>query len=339
MKAELCKGMIKMILTTEQLKEITLGALDIYTDENGDLCFKRFTDKQTEFYLKDHKDHVIRSKNTTGIRLAFYTDASALTLSYKMLRGLMANWFQFDITCDKAMIAHEHIVTEDDHCEGTFTTTLPEGEHLITIHFSNLCIFKLSGLELVNATFVRPHTPKGPKILFLGDSITHGATVDYPSLTYSARITAMTDAITLNQGVGGDIFRPGIIDPDISFDPEIVTIAFGTNDWSGARDNPTLRLARANKYFSEVQSAFPSAKIVYISPIWRNLTEEEYATFLPARKEFEALAKEKGIDVVDGFTLVPHLLPFYADGLHPNALGDSLYAENLAVALKKLGVI
>ncbi len=108
---------------------------------------------------------------------------------------------------------------------------------------------------------------------------------------------------------------------------------------SGARDNPSLRLSRASDYFDKIKKAFPQAKIVYIFPTRRKLTDEENATFLPARKEFEALAREKGIYVIDGFTLVPHLDEFYADGLHPNPLGFSLYAENLASELKKLEII
>ncbi len=335
-----------MILTFDQIKSITLGALDVIKNENGEVSFKRFTDKQLEYYIQNSEQvyneqyyHHHRARNTVGVRFSFYTDATALNIGYKMLRGVTSNWFQLDLICDGAMISHTDIKTGDTCYSGTLSLSLPEGEHHITVHLPNMAIFSLTSLELEGASLMRAHTPTGPKILFLGDSITHGAFSPYPSLSYTARLTAMLDADALNQGIGGDIFRPGVIDKDLPFDPDIITIAFGTNDWSVARDNPSLRLSRADAYFDNLKKSFPAAKIVYISPTWRKLNSEEYSTFLPARKEFEALAKEKGISVIDGFTLVPQLDEFYADGLHPNPLGFSLYAENLASKLKKLGII
>ncbi len=330
----------KMILTYSQIKEITVGALDVIQDENGKITFKRFTEEQSEYYRTHNEGYHLRSKANSGIRFSFTTDASSLSIDYEMIRGSSANWFQLDIVCDGAIIKHIDTRTEEDHCEGTLECPLPEGEHLINVHLPNLAIFVLKKLELTDAGVLAPYTPKGPKILFLGDSITYGASSFYPSLSYTARLTAMTDALTLNQGIGGEIFRADILDPKLPFDPDIITIAFGTNDWSCARNNPELRISRADAYFKKLKSIFPNAKIVYISPLWRGLSEEEYLTFLPARKEFEALARSLDITVVDGLTLVPHLPEFFQDKhLHPNENGFSLYAENLAVALRKSGII
>ncbi|MBE6606948.1 MAG: SGNH/GDSL hydrolase family protein [Ruminococcaceae bacterium] len=329
-----------MILSYSQIKEITLGALDVVQGENGSITFKRFTDEQAEYYRTHNEGYFLRSKSNSGIRLAFVTDASSLSIDYEILRGSSANWFQLDIVCDGAIIKHLDVRVPEDHCEGTFECALPEGEHTINVHLPNLAIFVLKKFYLAGANVFTPYTPKGPKILFLGDSITYGASSFYPSLCYTARLTAMTDATTLNQGIGGEIFRADILDPKLPFEPDIITIAFGTNDWSCARNNPELRISRADAYWKKLKSIFPNAKIVYISPLWRGLSEEENLTFLPARKEFEALARSLGITVVDGFTLVPHLSEFYQDKtLHPNESGFSLYAENLAVAFKKSGIL
>ena len=329
-----------MILTYSQIKEITVGALEFLQDENGDIIFKRFTDKQSEYYRTHNESYYLRSKANSGIRFAFTTDAESISIDYAMIRASSANWFQLDIVCDGALIKHLDIRTDSDRCEGNLECPLPCGEHLITVHLPNLATFVLKKLEFAGANILSPYKPKGPNILYLGDSITYGASSFYPSLSYTARLTAMTDALTLNQGIGGEIFRADILDSKLPFDPDIITIAFGTNDWSCARNNPELRISRADAYFKKLKSIFPNAKIVYISPLWRGLSEEENLTFLPARKEFEALARSLDITVVDGFTLVPHLPEFYQDKhLHPNESGFSLYAENLAVALKKLGIL
>ncbi|MBP3334149.1 MAG: SGNH/GDSL hydrolase family protein [Clostridia bacterium] len=329
-----------MTLTYSQIKDITIGALEILQDENGDVTFKRFTDKQSEYYRTHNEGYYLRSKANSGIRFAFTTDAESISIDYAMIRASSANWFQLDILCDGALIKHLDTRTDSDRCEGTLECPLPCGEHLITVHLPNLATFVLKKLELAGASILAPHKPKGPSILYLGDSITYGASSFYPSLTYTARLTAMTDANTLNQGIGGEIFRADILDEDLPFTPDIITIAFGTNDWSCARKDPELRISRADAYLKKLKGIFPNAKIVYISPLWRGLAEEDYLTFLPARREFEDLARSYGITVVDGLTLVPHLSEFFQDKtLHPNENGFSLYAENLAVALKKSGII
>ncbi len=329
-----------MILNYMQIKDVTLGALDVVREENGDISFKRLTDKQLECYRTHNEAHYHRAHDTAGVRLSFYTDASSVKIDYEMKRGIRPVFFHIDVVCDGAIIEHTRVAAEGNQCEGTLIASLPEGKHLVTVHLPNKSMLILRSFELENAEIFEPYTPKGPKILFLGDSITHGAFTSYPSLTYTARLTAMTDAIAINQGIGADVFRPDIIDPEIPFDPDVITIAFGTNDWSSARNNPDLRNSHANDYFDNVKKAFPRAKIVYISPIWRKLTDEENVSFMEARRQFEEIARSKEISVIDGFTLVPHLSEFYWDkNLHPNDLGFSLYAENLAVALKKLGIV
>ena len=42
------------------------------------------------------------------------------------------------------------------------------------------------------------------------------------------------------------------------------------------------------------------------------------------------------VDVVDGFSLVPHPAQFFMDGTHPTELGMTYYAENLMAAIRKL---
>lgn len=43
------------------------------------------------------------------------------------------------------------------------------------------------------------------------------------------------------------------------------------------------------------------------------------------------------VQVVDGFTLVPHLKEYYLDNLHPNCLGEENYGRNLVEVIRRLG--
>ncbi len=330
-----------MILSYEQIKNFTLGALSVVEDENsGQITFSRFSEKQLDFYRKNFEGYYLRAQNSAGVRLSFHTDASSLTLDYKMSLGSSENDFHIDVVCDSAIIKNEAVITDRNFCEGSLHCPLPSGEHHVSVHFPLRSLFFLKKFELSGETFVTQHKPKGPKILFLGDSITHGAFTPYPSLSYSSRLTQMLDADAINQAIGGEIFREGIIDGDINFEPDVITVAFGTNDWSCAKDDPMLRLDRAEKCLTKLKNSFPNAHIVYISPIWRGVLPEEQLSFDISCAGFKALAMSLDIDVIDGYTLVPHLPEFFRDKtLHPNELGFSLYAENLAVTLKKLGAL
>lgn len=47
-----------------------------------------------------------------------------------------------------------------------------------------------------------------------------------------------------------------------------------------------------------------------------------------------SLYEARGIRVIDGLSLVPNRREFFADAVHPNALGFSMYAENLLRAIE-----
>ncbi len=50
-----------------------------------------------------------------------------------------------------------------------------------------------------------------------------------------------------------------------------ITVAYGTNDWSGTSYAQITTEVPA--YFSKLRELYPRAKIVYISPIWRGDTD------------------------------------------------------------------
>jgi lysophospholipase L1-like esterase len=151
------------------------------------------------------------------------------------------------------------------------------------------------------------------------------------------------DAEILDQAIGGEIFDKKILDAALPFDPDLITVAYGTNDWA-VQPNQETFLTAAEAFFERIKEIYPDKKIVYISPIWRGDYQRPYGTqdtavglFDTSVKELQALAKENSLFVVDGIPLTPHISDFFADQiLHPNDLGFGFYAENLLRELQKL---
>ena len=184
------------------------------------------------------------------------------------------------------------------------------------------------------------------KILCLGDSITQGYDAYHSSLSYVNRISEALDADILDQAVGGEIFDQKILDEELPFDPDLITVAYGTNDWA-VQPNKETFLTAAEAFFKRIKEIYPDKKIVYISPIWRGDYQRPFGNqdtqvgaFDESVKALQALAKEYGLFVVEGIPLTPHISDFFADQiLHPNDLGFGFYAENLLQALRAENII
>ena len=121
------------------------------------------------------------------------------------------------------------------------------------------------------------------------------------------------------------------------FEPDYITVAYGTNDYFTSASLDALETS-CKAYFDRVQQLYGGKKIFYISPLWRadgdmvrragNLNE--------CREVLIRQSQEHGFIHVDGYTLVPHSPFYFNDGfLHPNDLGFSLYSENLTKFLMK----
>lgn len=145
----------------------------------------------------------------------------------------------------------------------------------------------------------------------------------------------MLNADSIIHGIGGGYYHESIVD-SIDFDPDTVVLAFGTNDFGHYDTYDELRY-HASAFFSLITKEYGKKEIFAISPTWRGRSvEKPMGTFVGARKILIEEIERAGIRHIDGMTLLPHLPEYFADEwLHPNALGFSIYAENLIRAMNK----
>jgi hypothetical protein len=136
----------------------------------------------------------------------------------------------------------------------------------------------------------------------------------------------------LNQGVGGHIFDPLSLDRDIPLHPDLITVAYGTNDWGRCGSLADFRGPMEN-YLHELRDIFPEATIFVITPIWRrDMGEAKPAGgFIEIGKSIrDVCSRLPSVHVVDGLELVPHFSSFFGDGrVHPTDEGFLHYSLNL----------
>lgn len=322
------KGIGLMNLTLKQLEMITHGATCLEEREGG-IYFWRMTPEQIQYYVDLQDEPLVRgAKQSAGVRLAFLTDSKTLSFSAALWPDHSGIFGGFDVYENGVMI--EHVKTEG-LSEWNAEVTLSAGESAVEIYFPWSKGVMLTSLCIDDGASLKPYR-RSRKLLAFGDSITHGATAQYPSLTYVQRLARMLDADLENRGVGGDVFTSAIAALEPCHDPDIVTVAYGTNDWSWRtgerfdRECPATLEVLAKKY--------ANAKIFVITPIWRKDWDRDAMsgkTFRDICREIRAYAEAyPNVTVIDAWNFVPHLSAFFADGqLHPNDLGMGIYAERL----------
>ncbi len=320
-----------MKLTLEQLKTITRGAVSV-AEQEGQFRFFRFTEAQQKAYeTTSPNDFYRKSFATAGVRLYFRTNSTKLAFDYKFGYGSSREYAYFDLYVNGAL--EKHFGSEGNACRGgSILLTFPQGEKTLELYFPWSRSATLSNIELDDdATFeglTRTHT-----MISFGDSITHGYDATYPSLSYASQLAQNLDAEQLNKGIGGDIFFPALLDERDPVDPDYITVAYGTNDWSKCPRE--VFESNCTEFYTRLSAMYPNAKIFAIAPIWRGDGFRKVCGFgSPVTNVYPMIAEIcrdlPNVVVINPYNFVPHRPEFFADlRLHPNDIGFGLYAKGV----------
>lgn len=323
-----------MDLTFNDIRGIVHGASYVEEQENS-IRFYRFTKAQQNMYFQANpEDFYKKTFATAGVRLCFTTNSAYVRLHYRMTKASSRNFGWFDLYENGVLVAHfGGDITEP--LEGSEEILLSAGEKKVELYFPWSAAGEILSMELEDGAVFRPVEKKRTMIAF-GDSITQGYDAIYPSRTYQNRIADLLDANCMNKGIGGERFVPALLDSDENIKPDLITVAYGTNDWS--RREPGYYEQNCRSFFSKLTARYPEAKIIAITPIWRadNTKETPFgAPLCEAVKLVTRICSEfDGVTVIHGGSFTPRLGEFYSDGyLHPTDMGFDFYAENLYPAI------
>lgn len=320
-----------MLLNVDQIRAISHGALSVF-EENGEICLRRFTAEAQEYYRRTQDDFYRKSFATAGIRLEFMTDSNTLSFSYHTRHASSRRFYYFDIYVDGVMV--EHFGHENvSEARSNFRMALPEGTHTVCVYLPALAEATLYDVALDDGAMCAP-VSRPLKLLCYGDSITQGYDAKYSSSTYVNILADKLHAEVVDEGIGGEHFCPDLLDAKIPYSPDIITVAYGTNDWSNQPREATIR--KANDFYAKLRALYPAAQIFAITPLWRADNERvtHVGLFGEIREIVRNAAEKVGAVVIDGDRMIPHLADVCSDRyLHPNDIGFRFYANNLYNAM------
>lgn len=315
-----------MKLTLEQIKNITVGALNIW-EEDGAIHFARCTQKQIDAWYKVKPALGAGAECTTGIRLDFHTNTKIFAFTSKMIGN-------YEIYIDN-VLTYAYF-KEDFENEKSKKIELDGAEHRITLYLPSHAPGALTAVEIEDGATLTPHK-FDCKILFIGDSITQGWDSTWDSLSYAYHVSRFLNAESVIQGIGGALYHDTTFDEAIDFEPDIVIVAYGTNDWGCCKSLEEGR-AHCKNYLDRLIVKYGDKKLFGISPIWR--ADNAKITAMGSFASWTAYVKEQivnhGMILIDGETLTPHLPQFYSDAyLHPDTKGFGCYALSLISQMLK----
>ncbi len=326
-----------MFADLNMLRILTHGA-EYVTEKDGAFHFSRFTDRERAVYCFD-SDFYSKTFSSSGISFDFYTDAGSFALKYRVSKASSRMSYFFDVFVNGCLFAHEGHSSCGELSEGTLSVSLPAGMKNISVYFPCLVKTEIITLSFDNVSKIAP-VEKKLKIISYGDSITQGYDALYPSATYPNRLAAVMNAEVINKGIGGEIFNPALLAETPSVQPDLLTVAYGTNDW-GRSNGSTGKELRDNveRFCGKLTALYPATPVFAILPLWRKDCKRKTPAgeFKEARNIIRDIyLKYPAVRIIDGFSLVPHDVSFFSDGcLHPNDRGFAEMSENLLAKIRE----
>ena len=320
-----------MRLTYNQICSVTLGAVRM-EQTNGEIRFFRFSEQEQQMYRMRREESWLRSFATAGIRLEFDTNSSFLVLEAEIYPSTSRRFFTHSIFVNGERIGEISGVLPDDvqkmHVKKQFT--LGSGNKRISILLPWSVESRLLALELSDGAWFTP-VKKARKLLSYGDSITQGYDAEKPENAYIVRLADWLNAELICKAIGGERFCPQLVQLCEVSDPDLITVAYGSNDWSLSGREEFLHDSRA--FFQILANRFPDIPIIALAPIWRADMHRQTSVgnLAGIAADYQSIAEEIGnMTVIDCMDFMPHDSDFYRDRkLHPNDLGFRYYADTL----------
>ncbi|WP_455354992.1 GDSL-type esterase/lipase family protein [Streptomyces sp. SYSU K217416] len=294
-----------------------------------------------------------RSALPIGVRLEFTAeDAAAVEIRYRAtvppaadaLRDLAHVFTLRHGTLRHGDSSVTEVITEPAE-EAVVRIELPAGRGPFTVHLPESQSPVVLGLRAPLGGTLTP-APRQPRWLVHGDSITEGWWSTRPAHGWPAVAGHALGLDTVNLGYAGAARGELATAEQLAALPgDLITLAFGTNCWSGVPFTAPLLYETTRAFLSLVRRGHPETPLLLVSPVLRpeaertpNVLGASLAGLRAAmeRATAERIAEGDGkLALLGGRDLLrpEHL----ADGLHPNDEGHAVLAAAVTAALRKAG--
>ena len=344
--------------SSHELTPYIRGACELTVQPDGLVLPRRFFPEQTAHYEAIGRGE--RAIATAGVVVDFVTDGTEVYLDCSVVRQLnpdhelyqlvMAggandgtrpfgsaeegNVDGIDIVVDGRMLATVAPMT------GTLRFAFENSTHddiEVRIYLPSIMAVAIGNLRTNGS--LKP-VPERGYLLALGDSITQGFICGNPSAAYPAQIARILGLDLLNQAVSHHVFDEGSLGGFSRWrdeTPEVIVVAYGTNDWAEKRSAEVIE-QDAVAYLDRLNRMFPKVPTYVLSPLWRTDEHDPKPCGFPLTWMNQVLgracSRHPNMHVVDGYHGIPKDPDLYADAsVHPGPECMGLVADLLLEAM------
>ncbi len=301
-----------------KINSIYKNCLNVLNTEEGDIPV-RFTQRQLELY-SSKTDYCRRSLCPAGICIDVLTDSKEISIDYSV-KGKARDYIFFDFYLNGKYYQTKGSRPIDINTKAVLFNIPDIGEKMnrIAIYLPHNIQLLIKKVSFLDGTTVKSAPDYSGNLLCMGDSITQGMEAIHPSSTYPVLLSRFLEMNLLNQGVGGEVFNPDILDNELPMKPEIITVAYGTNDWNSCESMSNFK-QNCSEYIRKLCRIYPHICKLIITPFWRHNMQETKC--VGTLQDVSIAIKEICVDysevyLVDGLEIAPNIIDYYADGLHP----------------------
>jgi len=289
-----------------------------------------------------HDDLMIRAARTSGVRLRFETDASALTLMFAPLEApdaVIPQGHAFDVVVENEIVCAVRAGAGDTaaHFED-----LGRGPRTLEVWLPPSAAVTVTGLRAEGATFARPAADPRPLWVTWGSSITHCVRAGSAARTWPATVARRLNLNVLSLGFGGQCHLDPTVAMVIRDQPAAyISLKLGINTIGGsvnARTYPALVAGAV----AIIREKHPDTPLALVSPIAHPPAEETPSptgyTLRAMRRDMEEVyrrfveAGDRNLHYVSGLEVFDdaEIRAYSTDLLHPNAEGMDIQAAHFA---------
>lgn len=324
-----------MTLTTEQVKNFAHGYLTL-TEQDGWLCFYRYTDAQRAFYVPPR--YTLGVNDTTGMRLECTTDATELSFDYDYHNGTRP-YYCFDLYVNGELyssVGKEWGWQDNYNDNGHLSFGLPAGTKRLTLWLPTIGYAKLKNVTLTDAT-VLEWTSYEKTYLAIGDSITHGSAAFHPSNSFPARLARAWGVELFNHGLGGDFYNEKNLGDGFPTRPDYITVLLGCNDWYNYSKERHEENCVA--FYRRLNQLYPQNTIAVLTLLWnRDADQEKKMGGINVARDviIREVEKYPNMVLIPGQELLPEDPDLLVDACHPSDKGYQVIVNNLKPRLEKI---
>ncbi len=298
----------------------------------------RFTENQLAIYSSINKNFKARCFCSTGICLDLITDSSYLKLKVSY-RDVARKYAYYDLYINDYFVNNINSdITDIEDSQVTFILSENcKKEQKVTIYLPHLVSVYIKEIELEDGCIIKESPKYKKNYLCLGGSIAQGMTAKRPSSMYSVQLARALDMNLLNQGVGGYYFEAKSLDEKLNFNPDMITVAYGGNEWricTCIADFEKMCL----EFMDKLIKLYPNANVFVIPPTWRktyNNVTNIGNNYVLTEKINSICSRYPKVKTMDSLKLTPHIEYFYNDGVHPTDEGFLYFSINLLSEIYK----